>query len=413
MKNHKYSLAKKGKTICPKCGQKRFVLYINTETGKPLHSTVGKCDREDSCLHHYTPKQYFADNNISFDNKKEYTPISKPTQKPQPIPSYIDTEILKQSLQGYESNNLVKYLHGVFGAEVATQAIERYFVGTSKNGSAVFWQIDLQGKVRAGKVMLYDTTGHRRKDVPFPVQWVHSLLKLPNYNLSQCLFGEHLLQDTIKKVAIVESEKTAIIASCYIPDMIWLATGSSNGLNIDKCQCLKGRTVVLYPDAGCFNKWSKKAKEISTLCSISVSSLIENNATDEQRNAGYDLADYLVKEPFTAQIKAPQQSEAQTSQPITADATAHETKQGWQLNDNVLPTKKEAVDFTNEINNLANFFASVTLPETPIKVNAWTTINNPQYFVESSLYCLRAHSNNVAYLPYLNHLQRFKDFINH
>ena len=66
MENYKYSLTNKGKSICPKCGQKRFVLYINTETGKPLHSTVGKCDRADNCAHHYTPKQYFAENKISF-----------------------------------------------------------------------------------------------------------------------------------------------------------------------------------------------------------------------------------------------------------------------------------------------------------------------------------------------------------
>jgi hypothetical protein len=45
------------------------------------------------------------------------------------------------------------------------------------------------------------------------ISWVHSVLKLPNYNLSQCFFGEHLLIDTTKTVAIVESEKTAVIAS--------------------------------------------------------------------------------------------------------------------------------------------------------------------------------------------------------
>jgi hypothetical protein len=52
-------------------------------------------------------------------------------------------------------------------------------------------------------------------------------LKLPAFQLSQCLFGEHLLKDTETPVAIVESEKTAIIASCYYPEFIWLACGGS------------------------------------------------------------------------------------------------------------------------------------------------------------------------------------------
>jgi len=293
MKNYKFSLAKSGKHTCPKCGHKTFVLYINNESGNPIHETVGRCDRENNCGYHYTPGQYRKDNNISFDTKKEYT--LKPAPKPHPIASYIDTDILKQSLCSYENNNFVKYLRDYFGAEVVSKAIERYFVGTAENGGTIFWQIDLQGKIRAGKIILYDTTGHRRKDVMPPVQWVHNVLELPDFNLSQCFFGEHLLHDITKTVTIVESEKTAIIASIYYPNTIWLATGGSNGLNIEKCQCLKGRTVVLYPDAGCFNKWDKKAKELSAICRIFASSLIEKNATVQERKAGYDMADYLIK----------------------------------------------------------------------------------------------------------------------
>jgi hypothetical protein len=128
-----------------------------------------------------------------------------------------------------------------------------------------------------------------------PVQWVHTVLKIPDFNLSQCLFGEHLLRDATKMVAIVESEKTAVIASCYLPGFIWLACGGSEGLNIDKCRCLKGRTVVLYPDAGMFDKWSDKAKALRSNCTVSVSSLIEENTAYDERKAGFDLADYLVR----------------------------------------------------------------------------------------------------------------------
>lgn len=46
------------------------------------------------------------------------------------------------------------------------------------------------------------------------------------WELPQCLFGEHLLKKYPNKtVALVESEKTAIICSALMPDYIWLATG--------------------------------------------------------------------------------------------------------------------------------------------------------------------------------------------
>jgi len=301
MENFKYSLAKKGKVFCPACKHKSYVLYLDNVTGQPLHSTVGKCDRSDNCGHHYSPKEYFRDNHIPFD-KKEYAPVRYHGEKLrllQPSPSYIEESIFKKSLRGYERNNLVEWLSGIVGKDAAMKAIETYCVGTAKNGSMVFWQIDRQGMVRAGKIIQYDSNGHRRKDVTPPVQWVHSLLKLPDFNLKQCLFGEYLLRDITKMVAVCESEKTAIIASIYLPNLIWLACGGSEGLNIDKCQVLKGRNVILYPDCGMFSKWSEKAKELSKICSVSVSSLIENNANSEERQAGYDIADYLITFPLS------------------------------------------------------------------------------------------------------------------
>ncbi len=73
MSEHKYILEPyKGMNTryrCPDCQQrdKTFSLYIDTETGEHIHSRVGRCNRESNCGYHYTPKQYFQDNNISFD----------------------------------------------------------------------------------------------------------------------------------------------------------------------------------------------------------------------------------------------------------------------------------------------------------------------------------------------------------
>ncbi len=44
---------------------------------------------------------------------------------------------------------------------------------------AVFWQVDVKGRIRTGKIMLYDPkTGHRVKEPHSYVCWVHSELKL-------------------------------------------------------------------------------------------------------------------------------------------------------------------------------------------------------------------------------------------
>jgi len=133
---------------------------------------------------------------------------------------------------------------------------------------------------------------------------VHNKLKKngtisEDFNLQQCFFGEHLLKlYPDKPIAIVESEKSAIIASCIMPDMIWLAAGNLNGLSIEKCLVLKGRNVMLYPDLGAFEKWSIKANEIHNQynCKVIISTLLENEATNSDRANGLDIADYVISE---------------------------------------------------------------------------------------------------------------------
>ncbi len=47
------------------------------------------------------------------------------------------------------------------------------------------------------------------------------------------LFGEHLLpMNRGKPVAIVESEKTALVAAYYLPEYVWLASGGKTVASI-------------------------------------------------------------------------------------------------------------------------------------------------------------------------------------
>lgn len=140
-----------------------------------------------------------------------------------------------------------------------------YSIGATKNHSVVYWQIDINDRVRTGKIIKYDKdTGHRIKDGG-GINWVHSILKkqgyLPNdWELSQCLFGEHLLKShPAKIVALVESEKSALILAGLYPEYVWLATGGKSQLSIDKLSVLKDRRVIMLPDVDGFEVWSLKA----------------------------------------------------------------------------------------------------------------------------------------------------------
>lgn len=138
--------------------------------------------------------------------------------------------------------------------------------------------------------------------------WVHSLLRLPDFNLRQCFFGEHLLpKNRGKPVAIVESEKTALVTSYYLPEYIWLATGGKNGcFNTDALSVLKGYHVILYPDLGAIDHWRQKLCLLRNLgIQASIFNFLEDVATDDERTAGLDIADYLLQiEPDQAILQA-------------------------------------------------------------------------------------------------------------
>lgn len=398
---------------CPNCQQsnKTFSRYIETETGEQIHPTVGRCNRESNCGHHYTPKQYFQDNNISFDTPqpKAYNPRPV-TPQPKPV-SFISVEVFKASLKAHETNHFVQFLINLFGVEVASELVSRYFIATSKhwNGATVFWQIDTQGKVRTGKIMLYNpTTGKRVKNIEQPVYWAHKALKQPEFELRQCLFGEHLLIDKTKPVAIVESEKTAVIASVYLPQFVWVAVGSLTNLNAEKCSILLGRTVTLFPDLNGFEKWSNKSKELSTRMFgtiFTVSDLLERKATESEKKQGFDLADYLIK--FNYKDFA--LSKPEDIEPAPALPTG---QAGFQsLVELKAVEQPEPENWEKDITELENYFKSITILSQPIILNRCSRISNCSLFIESHIATVKANYGKRIFLPYLNRLHELKQVL--
>jgi hypothetical protein len=401
---------------CPGCKKpKTFSRYIDSTTGQHLHASVGRCNRESNCGYHRTPKQYFQDNPDSIDSGSNRS-TKKPEVRPAiTTPSFIPSLIFKKSQNEFDKNCFVKYLISLFGREITRNLISKYKIGTSKHweGSTVFWQIDISEKVRTGKIMLYNSDTGKRVKKPFShITWAHKAVQMPDFQLTQCMFGEHLLSDQASKpIAIVESEKTAIIASVYLPQFIWLATGSLNNLNLKICQPLKGRAAAIFPDLNGFDKWSEKAKSLPSDFSFTVSDLLERKATETEKLQGLDLADYLIR--FDSKDFTPTQPKVIASKPIEpeqSDESLYKSVCIDPFENSSSALVRKTISWDKEIAELELFFEKTPLPNAPVKIVPYT-ITDVESFIDSHLATSKAHNGNRTYFPYLERLVDLRNYL--
>ena len=282
-----------------------FTYYVD-DNEEPLDPNCGRCDHESRCGYHYTPADFFRDHPKDPLAKKHFVPKMQTIPlMPKPLCT-LPFRYVQQSAS-YNST-FVRFLCSLFDRDVLDSPTirrlgELYALGATKDRAVIFWQIDLRGRVRSGKIMRYGDDGHRIKNDGGGADWVHARLirdkRLPpDWQLTQCLFGEHLLNwstNRDKVVAIVESEKSALIGAACFPDYLWLATGGKSQLSVDKMKALSGRTVILFPDVDGYHEWKEKAKEL-IFCKVTVSDVLEKNATDAERAAKIDIADWLIRQ---------------------------------------------------------------------------------------------------------------------
>ena len=308
-----YHLAKyagpASRLVCPQCGRKQsFVPYVN-DVGEILAPNVGRCNHESSCSYHYTPKNYFQDHpeQCRRDTWRQ-TPdwLKHRPASPQPAApvrhmrqDYLPSGLLDRTAVRNHPCNFITFLSTLFGSNTIRHLVAEYHIGVTKDGSAIFYQIDQNGHTRGGKIIQYNpATGRRIKNAALPVDWVHTRLKKAgvlsaDWTLSQCLFGEHLLPKYPEKlVFLVEAEKTAIIGAGFLPQYIWIATGGKTQLG-DKLSVLAGRKVLAIPDIDAYPEWKRKLESRSDV-RISVSDLLLRLQTQEGLSAQADVADWLI-----------------------------------------------------------------------------------------------------------------------
>lgn len=283
----KYVLDHKGKkTSCPSCGHsKTFRRYIEVETGELAPSEFGICDRLNNCNYIRYPRME--------RQEPRYIPPPPPRRTDWRCPQHI-VELTKHK----RGNNFAQWFKAMLGG---TDALRQYRCGTfpkGKNhpqyeGAMVYWQVGADGVERSGKVIQYAEDGKRVKELK--AMWMHTVVTnrpMEEIGCAQVYFGTHLLNERPDDpVAIVESEKSALICSVLYPSHVWLATGGANMISAERSQVLAGRDVTLFPDSGCYDLWSASAMSIDIVAkSCHVSDIIECLGAPK----GEDIADLLL-----------------------------------------------------------------------------------------------------------------------
>ena len=80
---------------------------------------------------------------------------------------------------------------------------------------------------------------------------------------------------------------------------IWISAEGLTGLSNAKCESIKAYDVTLFPDAGCYDKWSEKALEYD----FKISRECERWLADGHINKGDDIADYFLKNYSELELK--------------------------------------------------------------------------------------------------------------
>ncbi|GAB3935340.1 DUF6371 domain-containing protein [Larkinella terrae] len=357
---YRYKLhSKSGKLYCPSCGRRTYVPYRDDRTGDLLPEEFGRCDREANCNYSFSPYDKgtsgvsYSDQVYEADRQQwkggQVTPQARPApapkQPPTPELQQIPADVFTRSLGNYEANHFAYMLKGHFGNTHAQELIERFRIGTYKanyritqnvgdrfkvedfgKGGTIFWCQDVDGNTYGGQGVLFsvDARTVKFKDgeggfdrCNRPIHYlIKSYLKEQGKALPEWLeryevtgdkfpypFGLHQLATAPpdQTIGIVESPKTAVLAAGHFPDLCWMAIWSLSYLNKARLNPLRRRNIVLFPDTSAngtaFERWKQKADELNTKgFNITLSDYLERAATPEQKEQGYDLADFILKE---------------------------------------------------------------------------------------------------------------------
>lgn len=296
---------------CPDCNQNTLIPYIDTKREFTFPEYVGMCDRPSKCGYHFPPKRFFEEAKSKGMDLHLPKKVRSSAPAPPPEPDYIDLQAIEQFAR-YGINTilcqfLAQALDHLHPARPLEETLSLYRVGGLTDRRIVFPLIDTSGHVRSAKVMRYWYDGHRSKDKADKgrFNWLHGMRELvpvsmlhihgAAFKLSQAWFGSHLLPIfPTAPVAIVESEKTALIMTCIRPQYIWLATGGMRNFVPDKAPSLQGRKVYVYADADGHKEWEQRTSVLIAAKVLPADTMFPKWYVSEPEGSKRDIADLLL-----------------------------------------------------------------------------------------------------------------------
>lgn len=242
---------------------------------------------------------------IRYGPRHKYNPPKtvQPMQtNQQPIRIDVEYVVRSRSTDTVFCRSLVST--GILTPEEMQSAACLYHLGTTRDDGVIFWYIDHLQQPHEGKVMWYKDDCHRDHNhnpttISFRLKKAGLLTK--DWKADVCLFGQHLVTDNERSIAVVESEKTAVICSQYMPEYVWLACGGLGRLTPEMFKPLKGHRIIVFPDTDpkgeTHRQWSRICKDASLLIGrpIFVSNILERHSTEDQKQRKIDIADFLTE----------------------------------------------------------------------------------------------------------------------
>lgn len=158
-----------------------------------------------------------------------------------PNARYVDPSAL-EGARKYDLNlsPLFRHMCTLFDESRVRAVWNAYNVTANSKGATIFWYLNQSGKICHDKVCWYGEDGHRIKTLPMGRQY-----RVGDGYTEKAYFGSHFKK---KPNGILESEKSALYASCYFGG-VWLATGGKGNLR-------DPGDVPLYPDRDAEEVWS-------------------------------------------------------------------------------------------------------------------------------------------------------------
>ena len=275
MTDYRYAYQPRKKYVCPNCGHKSMKRFIDTTTNQLCAEHYGVCERIFNCGYEKRPAS----------EKVERAPISRHPL----IPFYFKSETMEETLNRYSNNVLFNFLCSKFNPEKVRATFDRYKVGTNDWGDTIFWQVTQSGRIVAGKKIQYFSNGKRNK--ARGASWLHNSngFDFATHELTQTLFGSHLIESTTSKIFVVESEKTALIADLVKRDenVLFLATGGMQNLGLI-AKIKTDAPILCLPDNDANEIWQQKIDKLGLNCKIELIPALQ------EMKKGSDAADLIL-----------------------------------------------------------------------------------------------------------------------